>query len=40
MQKMITIRSGEHNLSGALHLPEYRKEAIPLLDICSWVCRQ
>ncbi|PIC57404.1 alpha/beta hydrolase [Sporosarcina sp. P12(2017)] len=31
MQKMITIRSGEHNLSGALHLPEYRKEAIPLL---------
>ena len=31
MQKIITIRSGEHNLSGALHLPEYRKEAIPLL---------
>ncbi|PID18441.1 alpha/beta hydrolase [Sporosarcina sp. P35] len=31
MQKMITIRSGENNLSGALHLPEYRKENIPLL---------
>ncbi|PIC70129.1 alpha/beta hydrolase [Sporosarcina sp. P16b] len=31
MQKMIAIRSGENNLSGALHLPEYRKEAIPLL---------
>ena len=31
MQKMITIRSGENNLSGALHLPEYKKETIPLL---------
>ena len=31
MQKMITIRSGENNLSGALHLPEYTKETIPLL---------
>lgn len=31
MQKNITIRSGENNLSGALHLPEYREEAIPLL---------
>ncbi|PID20840.1 alpha/beta hydrolase [Sporosarcina sp. P3] len=31
MQKMITIRSGEHHLSGALHLPHYKKEDIPLL---------
>lgn len=31
MQKMITIRSGENNLSGALHLPKHRREAIPLL---------
>ena len=28
---MITIRSGKNNLSGALHLPEYTKETIPLL---------
>lgn len=31
MQKMITIRSGKNSLSGALHLPKYKKETIPLL---------
>ncbi|WP_158232480.1 S9 family peptidase [Sporosarcina sp. P13] len=31
MQKNITIRSGENNLSGALHLPEYTKTKIPLI---------
>ncbi|WP_153731696.1 alpha/beta hydrolase [Sporosarcina obsidiansis] len=31
MHKMITIRSGEHNLSGVLHLPEYKKNKIPLV---------
>ncbi|MDV6377804.1 alpha/beta hydrolase [Sporosarcina sp. GW1-11] len=33
MQKHLTIRSGENNLSGVLHLPEYTKAKIPLI-IC------
>lgn len=31
MQKSITIRSGEKNLSGALHLPDYTRNEIPLI---------
>ncbi|WP_162805771.1 S9 family peptidase [Sporosarcina sp. PTS2304] len=31
MQKHLTIRSGENNLSGVLHLPEFTKNKIPLI---------
>ncbi|WP_194841122.1 alpha/beta hydrolase [Sporosarcina cascadiensis] len=31
MHKLLTVKSGEYNLSGALHLPEFTREKVPLL---------